>query len=102
MSWLSSLPVLGGLVGKGMDKLFPDKSASREQQTALNRAELDGAPPSRLRLWRSFLGWALALLFVWEAVARPALVTYWPDITLPPSVLGEVVKLLLFMLGGAF
>jgi len=102
MSWLSSLPVLGDLVGKGMDKLFPDKSSAREQQAALNRAELDGAPPSRLRLWRSFLGWALALLFVWEAVARPVLVTYWPDITLPPPVLGEVVKLLLFMLGGAF
>ena len=99
MSWLSSIT---GLLGKGLDKIWPDKEKCREQQAALNQAELAGAPPSRLRLWRSFLGWILALLFVWEAVARPGIVTYWPDVTLPPSVLGEVVKLLLFMLGGAF
>ena len=102
MKFLKSLPFLGQLAEKIVEKVSPDKSASRAEQVALDRAELEGAPPSRLRLWRSFLGWALALLFVWEAVARPVLVTYWPDITLPPPVLGEVVKLLLFMLGGAF
>ena len=90
------------LIGKGMDKIWPDKSKAREQQTALNAEELKGAPPSRLRLWRSFLGWTLALLFVWETIARPIIVTYWPNATLPPSVLEEVIKLLLFMLGGAF
>lgn len=90
------------LIGKGMDKIWPDKSKAREQQTALNTEELKGAPPSRLRLWRSFLGWTLALLFVWETIARPIIVTYWPNATLPPSVLEEVIKLLLFMLGGAF
>lgn len=99
MSWLTSIT---GLVGKGLDKLWPDKSEARKQQSEINTEELKGAPASRLRLWRSFLGWVLALLFVWEAVARPVLVTYWPDVTLPPSALGEVVKLLLFMLGGAF
>ena len=99
MSWLSSIT---GLLGKGLDKIWPDKEKCREQQAALNQAELAGAPPSWLRRWRYFLGWILALLFVWEAVARPVIVTYWPDVTLPPSVLGEVVKLLLFMLGGAF
>lgn len=99
MSWFRSVT---DLIGKGMDKIWPDKSKAREQQTALNAEELKGAPASRLRLWRSFLGWTLALLFVWEAVVRPVIVTYWPDATLPPSVLGEVVKLLLFMLGGAF
>lgn len=102
MSWLSSIPVLGGVLEKGMDKLWPDKAESRKQQSELNRAELEGAPQSGLRLWRSFLGWVLALLFVWEAVARPVIVTYWPESTLPPSVLEEVIKLLLFMLGGAF
>jgi hypothetical protein len=96
VSWLTDL------IGKGVDKIWPDKSKAREQQTALNAEELKGAPPSRLRLWRSFLGWTLALLFVWETIARPIIVTYWPDATLPPSVLEEVIKLLLFMLGGAF
>ena len=102
MSWLSSIPVLGGVLEKGMDKLWPDKAESRKQQAELNRAELEGAPQSGLRLWRSFLGWVLALLFVWEAAARPAVLTYWPEATLPPSVLEEVLKLLLFMLGGGF
>ena len=102
MSWLSSVPVLGGMLEKGMDKLFPDKAESRKQQAEINKAELEGAPPSRLRLWRSFLGWALALCFVWEVMVRPILVTYWPNLTLPPSMLEEVCKLLLFMLGGAF
>lgn len=99
MSWFSSI---SGLLSKGMDKIWPDKSKAREQQTTLNAEELKGAPPSRLRLWRSFLGWVLALLFVWEAAVRPIIVTYWPNATLPPSVLEEVIKLLLFMLGGAF
>ena len=102
MSWLSSVPIVGDLIGKGLDKVFPDKAESRKQQAEINRAELEGAPPSRLRLWRSFLGWTLALLFVWETIARPIIVTYWPNATLPPSVLEEVIKLLLFMLGGAF
>lgn len=99
---MSVFSSIADLIGKGMDKIWPDKEKCREQQTALNQEELKGAPASKLRLWRSFLGWTLALLFVWEAVARPVIVTYWPDVTLPPSVLGEVVKLLLFMLGGAF
>lgn len=93
---------IADLIGKGMDKLWPDKSKAREQQSALNQEELRGAPSSRLRLWRSFLGWALAISFVWEVVIRPTLLTYWPTIKLPPSALEETVKLLLFMLGGAF
>ena len=96
MSWLTDL------IGKGVDKIWPDKSKAREQQTELNAEELKGAPSSRLRLWRSFLGWSLALCFVWEVMIRPVLVTYWPNLTLPPSMLEEVCKLLLFMLGGAF
>ena len=96
MSWLTDL------IGKGVDKIWPDKSKAREQQAALNQEELKGAPTSRLRLWRSFLGWALALCFVWEVMVRPVISTYWPGVTLPPSMLEEVCKLLLFMLGGAF
>ena len=90
------------LIGKGIDKIWPDKEKCREQQTTLNQEELKGAPASRLRLWRSFLGWTLSLLFVWEAVGRPSILTYWPDATLPPSTLDVVSKLLLLMLGGVF
>ena len=94
MSLLSSLPILGKTFEKIVEKISPDKSSSR--------AELEGAPPSRLRLWRSFLGWALSLCFVWEAVLRPALLTYWPGLTLPPSTLEAVTALLMGMLGLGF
>lgn len=96
MSWLTDL------IGKGVDKIWPDKSEARAQQVALNQEELKGAPQSKLRLWRSFLGWALSLLLVWEVAIRPVIATYWPDVTLPPSCLETVAKLLLFMIGGAF
>ena len=102
MSLLSTLPILGKTIEKIAEKISPDKSASRAEQSALNRAELEGAPPSRLRLWRSFLGWALSLCFVWEAVLRPVLLTYWPALTLPPSALEAVTALLMGMLGLGF
>lgn len=96
MSWLTDL------IGKGVDKIWPDKSKAREQQAALNAEELKGAPTSKLRLWRSFLGWVLALLFVWEVVFRTVISTYWPEVKLPPSVLKEITSLLLGMLGLGF
>lgn len=99
MNWFSSL---SEMLGKIIEKIWPDKSASREQQTTINQVELQGAPPSNLRLWRSFLGWVLAVLFVWETVGRSIIVTYWPDVLLPPSTLEVVVQMLLLMLGGAF
>ena len=102
MSLLSTLPILGKTIEKIAEKISPDKSASRAEQSALNRAELEGAPPSRLRLWRPFLGWVLALCFVWEAVIRPALLTYWPGARLPPSTLEAVQVLLAGMLGLGF
>lgn len=99
MNWFSSL---SEMLGKIIEKIWPDKSASREQQTTINQVELQGAPSSNLRLWRSFLGWVLAVLFVWETVGRSIIVTYWPDVLLPPSTLEVVVQMLLLMLGGAF
>lgn len=74
-------------------------TGSREAQARINEKEVDGAPPSRLRLWRSFLGWTCAICFVWEVVARPIVTTYWPGATLPPSFLKEVTSLLLSLLG---
>ena len=97
--WLETILGIGG---KALDKFFPDRAASREQQARVNEAEVSGAPASRLRLWRSFLGWALALLFVWEVAGRTIIVTYWPDTKLPPSMLKEVMSILLGMLGLGF
>ena len=39
-------------------------------QIRLNERETENAPSSVLRLWRSFLGWVLALIFCWEVPVR--------------------------------
>lgn len=88
--------------GKVIDKVAPDKAESRRQQAEINRAELEGAPVSRLRLWRSLLGCALSLCLIWEVMIRPVIVTYWPEVTLPPSMLHEVQGLIFGMLGLGF
>ena len=93
------LQTLFGIGEKVADRLLPDRAKSREQQTRLNEAELAGAPASRLRLWRPFLGWILALAFAWEVVARPIVVHYWPAADVPPSMLRDVSQLLFGMLG---
>jgi hypothetical protein len=99
---MSTLKALASVASRAVDRLFPDKTEARRQQVELNRAELAGAPPSRLRLWRSFLMWVLSLCFAWEVVARPILLTYWPDLRLPPSMLDEVETLLLGAMGLGF
>lgn len=101
MALWSAIPVLGSLLDK-MGQLIPDRGKVADNQAWINEQEVDGAPASRLRLWRSFLGWCLSLCFVWEVMVRPVIVTYWPEATLPPSVLGEVSRLLLGMLGLGF
>jgi len=90
------------IAGKVIDRVSPDRGESRKQQTEINRAELEGAPASRLRLWRSFLGWSLSLCLIWEVMVRPVIVTYWPEATLPPSMLGEIKGLIFGMLGLGF
>ena len=102
MSFLSAIPVLGTLLDRTTNRLLPDRSKVAENQSAINQAELSGAPASRLRLWRSFLGWVLSLAFAWEVAVRPVISTYWPEVRLPPSVLGEVSRILLGMLGLGF
>ena len=87
--------VAGKIVGSVIDKVNPDKAESRRQQHELNMMELDKAPQSRLFLWRPFTMWLFALLAAWEIVVRPIIVTYWPDATVPPSMLETVLEILL-------
>ena len=104
MSWVTSALdfITGGLGSKIVDRLLPDRAASREQQAKINEAEVAGEPASILRLCRSFLGWVLAIVFAWEVVGRNVILTYWPDTKLPPSMVKEVTQLLLGMLGLGF
>ncbi|WP_374288482.1 hypothetical protein [Desulfovibrio desulfuricans] len=96
--------LIGGISGV-MGKILPDRSQQNEAQSRINEAEVSGGPASLLRLWRSFLGWMLTLLFGWEVAGRliivPLLFPAWGD-HLPPSALNQIMTLLLGMLGLGF
>lgn len=99
MSWVTGIPVIGGFVEKILGRVSADKDTIIQGQNQINQSEITGAPASRLRLWRSFLGWVLALVFAWEVIARPIVMTYSPDTILPPSMIDEIKHLLIGMLG---
>ena len=102
MSWLSGLT---DLIGKGMDKIWPDKEKCREQQTELNKLEIQGAPQSRVRLWRSYLMIVCMAVLGYVVIVQPVLVFYFPGIKLPTvaePVVEAMVKLLFIGVGGAF
>ena len=91
--------IAGGFIGSILRRWTTDKDAIVQGQQRANEAEIQGAPASGLRLWRSFLGWVLALVFAWEIVGRAVVSTYWPQAVLPPSALEEVSHLLMGLLG---
>ena len=96
--------LLGGITG-AVGKILPDRNRQNDAQSRINEAEVGGAPASILRLWRSFLGWMLSLLFCWEVAGRliiiPLFFPGWSD-HLPPSALNQIMTLLLGMLGLGF
>ncbi|MDR0238695.1 MAG: hypothetical protein LBI88_00510 [Deltaproteobacteria bacterium] len=99
MSVFAGIPIVGGLIGRVFDRLLPDKAKINEAQSRINESEVQGGPASVLRLWRGFVGWTLGLCLAWELACRPVIATYWPEALLPPSMLKEVLTLLLGMLG---
>ncbi|MCD7983731.1 MAG: hypothetical protein LUG19_05680 [Desulfovibrio sp.] len=93
---------LANLGGTLLGKIIPDRSKTNEAQARINEAEVAGAPASRLRLWRSFLGWVLSLLFAWEVMGRLIIIPmFFPGFgkSLPPSALDQIMTLLLGMIG---
>lgn len=101
---LNPLNFLGDMFGKVADKVAPDKGKILEAQSRLNEQELTGAPVSRLRLWRSALGWIVGSVFgfciVFEVLIRPLVTFYSPETPLPPPFdLTVVTRVLLGMLG---
>ena len=95
----------GGLAGelaRASERVLTGRASQNEAQGRINGIEIEGAPQSRLRLWRSFLGWVLALLFAWEVVGRlilSPLLLPGVEARLPPSALDQVLTVLLGMLG---
>ncbi len=96
---------LASLGEKVVGKILVDRSKSAEAQSRINEAEVAGGPASILRLWRSFLGWVLTLIFAWEVAGRLILIPlFFPELlpTLPPSALDKTASLLFGMLGLGF
>jgi len=89
-------------LARNADRLLADRRRHSEAQGRINQQEVSNAPVSLLRLWRSFLGWALSLLFVWEVAGRlvliPLLAPQW-EARLPPPALEQIMTLLAGMLG---
>ncbi len=104
MSWLSAVPVLGGLLDKALDRLLRDKGKVAEGQQELNKLELQEAPKSYLRLWRSFLFWVISLCVLYVMVVQPVMRFYFPDVPLPPLAVEfeELLRLLLIGLGAGY
>ena len=104
MSWLSAIPVVGGLIDKALDRLLPDKKKVSEGQIELNKLELQEAPRSYLRLWRPFLFWVISLCILYVIVVQPVLLFYFPETPLPdlPVNFSELMRLLLEGLGAGY
>ncbi len=104
MSWLSAIPVVGGLIDKALDRLLPDKKKVSEGQIELNKLELQEAPRSYLRLWRPFLFWVISLCILYVIVVQPVLLFYFPETPLPdlPVNFSELMRLLLVGLGAGY
>ena len=93
--WSLIAKLLGG-VGSIVGRSLPDRNRQNEGQSRINEAEVSGAPASRMRLWRSFLGWILGRM-----VIAPLFFAQWGQ-NLPPSALDQIMALLLGMLGLGF
>lgn len=104
MSWISALPVVGGLIDKALDRLLPDKKRISEGQIELNKLELQDAPRSYLRLWRPLLFWVISLCVLYLLLVQPVLHFYFPGVPLPnlPVDFSELLRLLLIGLGAGY
>lgn len=105
MGWASAISVVGGLLGKALDRLLPDRKKLAEGQIELNRLELQEAPRSYLRLWRPFLFWVCSLCFLYVVIVQPVLAFYFPGLPLPvvSEELSEtILRLLLVGLGAGY
>ena len=105
MGWVRALAPLASELGKALDRLLPDKKKLTEGQLELNKLELQEAPRSYLRLWRSFLFWVLSLCFLYVVIAQPLLTFYFPGLPLPvvsEELSDTIIRLLLVGLGAGY
>lgn len=87
MSWLDAINPLGAIVGKVLDKLFPDPAerikAELELRTLDLTAELAQMEVNKAEAqsgswfvagWRPFIGWVCGAAFAYKFIVQPFLV----------------------------
>lgn len=89
-----------GLGEKALDRVFPDRARLQEKNLEIN-AETERASGGRMTPRKLFM-YLLAVDFAWEVMVRPVIVTYWPGVTLPPSMAKEVLLAASAMYGMGF
>lgn len=98
--------LLATLGAKLIGKVLPDRSENNKAQHTLNAKEIEGAPPSKARNWRAYLGLSLTLLFVWEVGVIRIVVPLWfpekQEQFMAVSQLDHIMTLLLGLLGIGF
>ena len=95
----------GQAAGQGPGPPAPRQKKLTEGQLELNKLELQEAPRSYLRLWRSFLFWVLSLCFLYVVIAQPLLTFYFPGLPLPvvsEELSDTIIRLLLVGLGAGY
>ena len=113
------IPIISGILGlvnKTVDKLLPDKTQAAKLKHELSmtifnsdlaQMEINKEEAKHTSIfvsgWRPFVGWVcgfgLALEFIIMPVAAWAVAIWGPDITLPKLETGELITLLMGMLG---
>lgn len=117
---ITGIGSIADLVGKAIDKIFPDKTeaekikfqlstqeAQLEFQLVLGQLQTNAEEAKSLSTfvagWRPFIGWVCGAGFAWEYVVGPFLVwtleVFGTVTTLPSLDASELMTILLGMLG---
>ncbi len=113
MSDLTGLGAVSGLADTIINKIWPDKSEAEKQQLAaavsliqgqlaINQAEASN-PSIFVSGWRPAIGWICGMACAWNWVGLPMmkaiLAIYGHPLSLSPADIGEMMPILLGMLG---
>lgn len=113
MSDITGLGAVADLAGTVINKIWPDKSEAEKQQLAaavsliqgqiaINQAEASN-PSVFVSGWRPAIGWVCGMACAWNWIGLPivkaGLAIYGQPLQLSPADIGEMMPILLGMLG---
>ena len=113
MSDITGLGAVADLAGTVINKIWPDKSEAEKQQLAaavsliqgqiaINQAEASN-PSVFVSGWRPAIGWVCGMACAWNWIGLPivkaVLAIYGQPLQLSPADIGEMMPILLGMLG---